>query len=52
LQILLGIQELLDAPNAEDPAQLEAYQSFKKDRVAYECVALPTSSLALDLSEC
>ncbi|GAA5843152.1 hypothetical protein JCM11251_003946 [Rhodosporidiobolus azoricus] len=35
-QILLGVQELLDAPNAEDPAQLEAYQSFKKDRVGYE----------------
>ncbi|GAA5855417.1 hypothetical protein JCM8547_007818 [Rhodosporidiobolus lusitaniae] len=35
-QILLGIQELLDAPNAEDPAQLEAYQSFKKDRAAYD----------------
>ncbi|BGP14649.1 SUMO conjugating enzyme Hus5 [Rhodosporidiobolus nylandii] len=35
-QILLGVQELLDAPNADDPAQLEAYQSFKKDRTAYD----------------
>ncbi|KDE05591.1 SUMO-conjugating enzyme ubc9 [Microbotryum lychnidis-dioicae p1A1 Lamole] len=35
-QILLGIQDLLDAPNADDPAQLDAYQLFKKDRVAYE----------------
>lgn len=43
-QILVGIQELLDAPNAEDPAQLEAYTVFKKDKVAYECV------LALSLS--
>lgn len=28
-QILLGIQDLLDAPNADDPAQLDAYQLFK-----------------------
>ncbi|GAA5969905.1 hypothetical protein JCM11641_008080 [Rhodosporidiobolus odoratus] len=35
-QILLGVQELLDAPNADDPAQLEAYQSFKKDKAAYD----------------
>ncbi|GAA6002105.1 hypothetical protein JCM10207_003077 [Rhodosporidiobolus poonsookiae] len=35
-QILLGIQELLDAPNVDDPAQLEAYQAFKKDKSAYE----------------
>ncbi|SCV67612.1 BQ2448_5223 [Microbotryum intermedium] len=35
-QILLGIQDLLDAPNADDPAQLDAYQLFRKDRVAYE----------------
>jgi hypothetical protein len=27
-QILVGIQELLDAPNAADPAQTEAYQLF------------------------
>ncbi|KAG0657649.1 E2 SUMO-conjugating protein ubc9 [Rhodotorula mucilaginosa] len=35
-QILLGIQDLLDAPNADDPAQLEAYTTFKKDKAAYE----------------
>ncbi|TGZ80437.1 ubiquitin carrier protein [Ascodesmis nigricans] len=35
-QILLGIQDLLDDPNPESPAQLEAYQAFKKDRQAYE----------------
>ncbi|GAA6002308.1 E2 SUMO-conjugating protein UBC9 [Rhodotorula paludigena] len=35
-QILIGVQELLDAPNAEDPAQLEAYTTFKKDKQAYE----------------
>lgn len=29
VQILLGIQDLLDAPNADDPAQLEAYTTFK-----------------------
>lgn len=27
-QILVGIQELLDAPNPADPAQTEAYQLF------------------------
>ncbi|BGP54236.1 SUMO conjugating enzyme Hus5 [Rhodotorula sphaerocarpa] len=40
ITILLGIQDLLDAPNADDPAQLEAYTTFKyvseKDRSAYE----------------
>ncbi|BGO90198.1 hypothetical protein NBRC10512_002401 [Rhodotorula toruloides] len=35
-QILLGIQDLLDAPNPDDPAQLEAYTTFKKDLPAYE----------------
>ncbi|KAI5476295.1 ubiquitin-conjugating enzyme 9 [Pseudohyphozyma bogoriensis] len=35
-QILLGVQELLDSPNADDPAQLDAYTMFKKDRSAYE----------------
>lgn len=27
-QILIGVQELLDAPNASDPAQVEAYTLF------------------------
>ncbi len=35
-QILLGIQDLLDDPNPESPAQAEAYSLFKKDRAAYE----------------
>ncbi|GAA6059336.1 hypothetical protein JCM10212_005916 [Sporobolomyces blumeae] len=35
-QILLGVQDLLDAPNADDPAQLDAYTMYKKDRAAYE----------------
>ncbi|CEQ41486.1 SPOSA6832_03224, partial [Sporobolomyces salmonicolor] len=30
ITILLGVQELLDSPNADDPAQLEAYQMFNK----------------------
>ena len=34
--ILLGIQDLLDDPNPESPAQAEAYNLFKKDRAAYE----------------
>ncbi|PQE27563.1 asparagine synthetase protein [Rutstroemia sp. NJR-2017a BBW] len=33
-QILLGIQELLDTPNPESPAQADAYNLFKKDRAA------------------
>jgi ubiquitin-protein ligase len=28
-QILLGIQDLLDDPNVNDPAQSEAYTMFK-----------------------
>ncbi|PGH16433.1 SUMO-conjugating enzyme ubc9 [Helicocarpus griseus UAMH5409] len=35
-QILKGIQDLLDDPNPESPAQAEAYTLFKKDRPAYE----------------
>jgi ubiquitin-conjugating enzyme E2 I len=38
-QILLGIQDLLDAPNPDDPAQLDAYTMFKKDREGYKYVA-------------
>lgn len=34
--ILLGIQDLLNDPNPESPAQAEAYNMFKKDRAAYE----------------
>lgn len=35
-QILLGIQDLLNDPNPESPAQADAYNLFKKDKVAYE----------------
>lgn len=35
-QILLGIQDLLNDPNPESPAQADAYNLFKKDRVEYE----------------
>lgn len=35
-QILLGIQDLLNDPNPESPAQAEAYNLFKKDRAEYE----------------
>ncbi|KFY27903.1 hypothetical protein V493_03230 [Pseudogymnoascus sp. VKM F-4281 (FW-2241)] len=35
-QILLGVQDLLDDPNPESPAQADAYNLFKKDKVAYE----------------
>ena len=35
-QIALGVQDLLDNPNPESPAQAEAYNLFKKNRVEYE----------------
>ncbi|KAK4053485.1 Dcp1p-Dcp2p decapping enzyme complex alpha subunit [Microbotryomycetes sp. JL201] len=35
-QIVLSIQDLLTSPNANDPAQLDAYQLYKKDIKAYE----------------
>lgn len=35
-QILLGVQDLLNDPNPESPAQAEAYNLFKKDRNEYE----------------
>ena len=34
-QILTGVQDLLDSPNPEDPAQREPYQLLKKDKAAY-----------------
>ncbi|KAL1661138.1 ubiquitin-conjugating enzyme 9 [Schizophyllum commune] len=35
-QILLGIQDLLDDPNVNDPAQSDAYTMFKNDKIAYD----------------
>ncbi|KAJ3073058.1 E2 SUMO-conjugating protein ubc9 [Podochytrium sp. JEL0797] len=35
-QILLGIQDLLNDPNLNSPAQSDAYMLLKKDKVAYE----------------
>ncbi|THH20977.1 hypothetical protein EUX98_g8477 [Antrodiella citrinella] len=35
-QVLLGIQELLNDPNVNDPAQSDAYTMFKNDKAAYE----------------
>eukprot|EP00300_Choanocystis_sp_HF-7_P028447 c34075_g1_i1.p1 GENE.c34075_g1_i1~~c34075_g1_i1.p1 ORF type:complete len:159 (-),score=15.24 c34075_g1_i1:82-558(-) len=35
-QVLLGIQELLDNPNAQSPAQEEPYLLFTKNRAEYE----------------
>jgi ubiquitin-protein ligase len=35
-QILLGVQDLLNDPNPDSPAQADAYNLFKKDRTAYE----------------
>ncbi|KAI8364645.1 ubiquitin-conjugating enzyme/RWD-like protein [Radiomyces spectabilis] len=35
-QILLGIQDLLNDPNPESPAQQDAYMLFRKDKKEYE----------------
>lgn len=35
-QIVLGIQELLDSPNPNSPAQEPAWRAFSKDKVTYE----------------
>ncbi|EGW33888.1 uncharacterized protein SPAPADRAFT_59269 [Spathaspora passalidarum NRRL Y-27907] len=35
-QIVLGVQDLLDTPNDESPAQEPAYRAYKKDRALYE----------------
>ncbi|OKL59079.1 SUMO-conjugating enzyme ubc9 [Talaromyces atroroseus] len=35
-EILLGVQDLLNDPNPESPAQADAYNLYKKDRAAYE----------------
>jgi ubiquitin-conjugating enzyme E2 I len=35
-QMLLGIQDLLDNPNPNSPAQRESYELFVKDRAAYD----------------
>ncbi|KKA27822.1 hypothetical protein TD95_003920 [Thielaviopsis punctulata] len=35
-QILLGIQELLDTPNLDSPAQAEAYSAYKNNKQEYE----------------
>uniref|UniRef100_A0A669C4W2 SUMO-conjugating enzyme UBC9 n=1 Tax=Oreochromis niloticus TaxID=8128 RepID=A0A669C4W2_ORENI len=35
-QILLGIQELLNEPNIQDPAQAEAYTIYCQNRMDYE----------------
>ena len=34
--ILLGVQDLLNDPNPDSPAQADAYNLFKKDKAAYE----------------
>jgi ubiquitin-conjugating enzyme E2 I len=35
-QILVGIQDLLDEPNPDSPAQSEAYQMFIKHKAQYK----------------
>lgn len=49
VQILIGVQELLDAPNASDPAQVEAYTLFScvSPSLLSAAVLPPTHSLTL-----
>jgi len=35
-QILIGIQDLLDEPNPDSPAQSEAYQLFINNKAGYK----------------
>ena len=35
-QLLIGIQDLLDNPNPDDPAQKEPYIAFKNDIEGYK----------------
>ena len=35
MHVLLGIQELLDTPNPNSPAQSEAYKMFVQDKASY-----------------
>ena len=35
-QILLGIQDLLNDPNIQDPAQAEAFTCFRQNKADYE----------------
>ncbi|MCD7471726.1 SUMO-conjugating enzyme sce1 [Datura stramonium] len=35
-QILVGIQDLLDQPNPDDPAQTDGYQLYMQDTVEYK----------------
>ncbi|ODV96120.1 hypothetical protein PACTADRAFT_75298 [Pachysolen tannophilus NRRL Y-2460] len=35
-QIVIGIQELLDSPNPDSPAQEPAWRAYGKDRATYE----------------
>lgn len=35
-QIVIGIQELLDSPNPNSPAQEPAWKAYSKDKAAYE----------------
>lgn len=43
-QILLGIQDLLDDPNVNDPAQSDAYAMFKCVLFAHPCLKLTTKT--------
>lgn len=47
LQILEGVQALLDDPNNSDPAQNNAYQIYRTNKVKYrECVPAPALTSA------
>ena len=47
MQILTGIQDMLNNPNNSDPAQEEGYNVYRKNKVEYERYAA-----ALELMTC
>lgn len=47
-QLLLGIQELLNTPNPNSPAQEPAWKAFQKDPVMYEKKVKAQAALYID----
>ena len=50
-QLLLGIRDLMNDPNIEDPAQAEAYNCYCQNQAKYEKrVRAQARAMATDLS--
>ena len=45
VQILTGIQDMLNDPNNSDPAQEEGYNVYRKNKVEYERCVLHQGSM-------